>query len=61
MDRRWIIGISMMASAPAFFFLPAVDGALAFVLAIAAGALSGASHSIIVVLAQDLLPGSRPG
>ncbi|MAS36581.1 MAG: hypothetical protein CL610_21430 [Anaerolineaceae bacterium] len=58
-DRRWIIGISMMASAPAFFFLPAVDGALAFVLAIAAGALSGASHSIIVVLAQDLLPGSR--
>ena len=58
-DRRWVIAISMICSAPAFFFLPVVDGALAFALAITAGALSGASHSIIVVLAQDMLPGSK--
>jgi len=58
-DRRWVIAISMICSAPAFFFLPTADGALAFALAIAAGALSGASHSIIVVLAQGLLPGSK--
>jgi FSR family fosmidomycin resistance protein-like MFS transporter len=54
-----VIALSMVASAPAFFFLPAVDGPLAFALAIAAGALSGASHSIIVVLAQGLMPGSK--
>lgn len=58
-DRRWVIAASMLASAPAFFFLPVTDGVLAFALAIAAGALSGASHSIIVVLAQGLLPGSK--
>ena len=58
-DRRRVIALSMVCSAPAFFFLPIVDGALAFTLAVAAGALSGASHSIIVVLAQGLLPGSR--
>jgi FSR family fosmidomycin resistance protein-like MFS transporter len=58
-DRRWIITVSMICSAPAFFFLPLTDGALAFALAIGAGALSGASHSIIVVMAQSLLPGSR--
>jgi FSR family fosmidomycin resistance protein-like MFS transporter len=58
-DRRKVIAFSMIASAPAFFFLPVTDGALAFGLAIAAGALSGASHSIIVVLAQGLMPGSK--
>jgi FSR family fosmidomycin resistance protein-like MFS transporter len=58
-DRRRVIAASMVASAPAFFFLPVTDGALAFTLAIAAGALSGASHSIIVVMAQGFLPGSK--
>ncbi len=55
-DRRKVMMWSMLASAPAFFLLPAFDGAFAFVLAIAAGGLSGGSHSIIVVLAQDLIP-----
>jgi MFS transporter, FSR family, fosmidomycin resistance protein len=58
-DRRRVIAVSMIASAPAFFFLPITDGALAFSLAIAAGALSGASHSIIVVMAQAMMPGSK--
>jgi FSR family fosmidomycin resistance protein-like MFS transporter len=58
-DRRKVIAFSMIASAPAFFFLPVMDGPLAFGLAIAAGTLSGASHSIIVVLAQGFIPGSK--
>lgn len=58
-DRRWIIMVSMLLSAPAFFFLPIVDGALAFLAAIAAGGFSGGGHSIIVVLAQDLIPASK--
>ena len=58
-DRRLVIAISMLCSAPTFFLLPVVDGALAFGLAILAGALSGASHGLIVVLAQGFLPASR--
>ncbi|MBZ0291361.1 MAG: MFS transporter, partial [Anaerolineae bacterium] len=58
-DRRRIIAISLTLSAPAFFLLPLVDGSLAFLLAIAAGGLSGGSHSIIVVLAQSLMPRAR--
>ena len=55
-DRRKVMMLGMLSSAPAFFLLPAFDGAFAFVLAIAAGGLSGGAHSIIVVLAQDLIP-----
>ena len=55
-DRRKVMMFSMLSSAPAFFLLPWFDGALAFALAIAAGGLSGGAHSIIVVLAQDLIP-----
>jgi FSR family fosmidomycin resistance protein-like MFS transporter len=58
-DRRWVIAISLILSAPAFFLLPAANGVLAFALAIAAGGLSGGSHSIIVVFAQGLLPRSK--
>lgn len=58
-DRRRVIAISLVLSAPAFFFLPLVDGALAFVLAILAGGLSGGSHSIIVVMAQSLIPRAK--
>jgi MFS transporter, FSR family, fosmidomycin resistance protein len=58
-DRRKIIMISMVGSAPMFFFLPLVDGYLAFVLAILAGGLSGGAHSIIVVLAQEFAPNAK--
>ena len=58
-DRRLVITGGLLLSAPAFFMLPIVDGGLAFVMAIAAGGLTGGSHSIIVVLAQDLLPKSK--
>ena len=55
-DRRKVMMLSMLSSAPAFFLLPAFDGPIAFVFAIAAGGLSGGAHSLIVVLAQDLIP-----
>ena len=55
-DRRVVMMLSMILSAPAFFFLPAYEGVFAFFLAIAAGGLSGGAHSLIVVMAQDLIP-----
>lgn len=58
-DRRYIVAFSLLVSVPAFFFLPIVDGLLAFALAVIAGGFSGASHSIIVVLAQELIPVSK--
>lgn len=58
-DRRRVIALSLVLSAPAFFFLPFTNGALAFALAILAGGLSGGSHSIIVVFAQSLMPSSK--
>jgi len=58
-DRRYVVMGSMLLSAPAFFFLPILDGAGAFVLAILAGGLSGGAHSIIVVLAQEMIPRSK--
>lgn len=58
-DRRYVVMFSLILSAPAFFFLPLVDGTIAFIMAILAGGLSGGSHSIIVVLAQELIPDSK--
>jgi len=58
-DRRWVVAISLALGAPAFFLLPVVDGAFAFALAILAGGLTGGSHSIIVVLAQELIPSAK--
>ncbi len=55
-DRRIITMVSMVLSAPAFFLLPTTDGIVALLLAIAAGGLSGGSHSLLIVLAQEMLP-----
>jgi FSR family fosmidomycin resistance protein-like MFS transporter len=55
-DRRLIIAGSLALAAPAMFFLPLLDGAPAFVLAIAAGGFVGGSFSIIVVIAQGVIP-----
>ena len=55
-DRRKVMMLSMLSSAPAFYLLPAFDGPIAFLFAIAAGGLSGGAHSLIVVMAQDLIP-----
>lgn len=58
-DRRYVVLWSMILSAPPLFFLPMVDGVLAVILALLAGGFSGGSHSIIVILAQELLPDSK--
>jgi FSR family fosmidomycin resistance protein-like MFS transporter len=58
-DRRWVVAITLVLCAPTFILLPVVDGPMAFVLALAAGGLSGGSHSIIVTAAQEMLPGSK--
>ncbi len=58
-QRRMVIAVSLFLSAPVFFILPFIDGLPAFGLAIAAGALGGGSHSIIVVLAQEMIPGRK--
>ncbi|MCY3947493.1 MAG: MFS transporter [Anaerolineaceae bacterium] len=58
-DQRLVIAVSMLLSAPTFFLLPLVDGVPAFTLAVLSGTLSGASHGLVVVLAQGFLPASR--
>jgi MFS family permease len=58
-QRRTVIAVSLLLSAPVFFVMPFVDGIGAFVLAIAAGALGGGSHSLIVLQAQELIPGRK--
>ncbi|RMF78338.1 MAG: MFS transporter [Chloroflexi bacterium] len=58
-DRRYVMAIGTIASAPMVFLLPITDGVTAFVVAIAAGGLSGGSHSIIVVMAQEIIPGKK--
>lgn len=58
--RRLVIAGSLALSVPTLFFLPLVEGkVLAFALAIGAGGLTGGSHSVIVALAQTLIPGSK--
>lgn len=57
--RRKVVFTSILSGCLTLFFLPLSQGALAFVLAIASGGLLGASHSILVVLGQDLLPARR--
>jgi MFS transporter, FSR family, fosmidomycin resistance protein len=58
-DRRLVLAVGLVASAPAFYLLPASDGMMGLVLSALAGGLSGASHSIIVVLAQELIPSGK--
>jgi FSR family fosmidomycin resistance protein-like MFS transporter len=57
--RRQVIFATLLIGSITLFFLPMYDTWVAFLLAILTGGLLGASHSIIVVIAQSLLPG-RP-
>jgi MFS transporter, FSR family, fosmidomycin resistance protein len=58
-DRRHVIAVTLCLAAPAFFFLPLAEGALAFLMALLAGGLIGGSFSITVVIAQSLVPPGR--
>ena len=56
---RVLIIVSMLLSAPAVFGLGVFDGSVAFLLALAAGAFSGGSHSLIVAMTQKLMPSGK--
>ena len=57
--RRLVVIASLVLAVPVYFVLPTVDSWLAYLLVVLAGALVGGPHSIIVVLAQSLLPGRK--
>jgi MFS transporter, FSR family, fosmidomycin resistance protein len=55
--RRRTITLSLALSIAPFFFFPLADGAWIFVLAGLAGFFNGAPHSVLITMAQRLLPG----
>jgi len=57
--RRQVASVSLVIGSVALFLLPLNDGWLAFPLAILTGGFLGATHSILVVIAQALLPGRK--
>jgi FSR family fosmidomycin resistance protein-like MFS transporter len=57
--RRQVIFATLLAGSLTLYFLPLYDNWLAFVLAILTGGLFGASHSILVIISQALLPGRK--
>jgi FSR family fosmidomycin resistance protein-like MFS transporter len=57
--RRPVVFATLLAGSIPLFFLPINSGWIAFPLAILFGGLGGASHSILVVISQALLPGRK--
>lgn len=57
--RRQVVFVTVLTGSMALYFLPLNSGWGAFPLAITVGGLLGASHSILVVIAQSLLPGRK--
>ncbi len=56
---RLLIVISLLLAAPAVFALSLSDGAITYVLALLVGGFSGGSHSLIVAMAQKLMPAGK--
>ena len=56
---RLLIALSMLLSAPAVFGLSLFDGAPAFLMALATGAFSGGSHSLLVGMAHRIMPAGK--
>lgn len=57
-DARRVVLFSLLVAVPPIFLLPGLNGVAAILAALLIGASSG-SHSLIVVLAQGLLPGRK--
>ena len=57
--RRQVAFSTMLVGSVFLYFLPLNSGWQAFPLAIVSGGLLGASHSIIVVIAQAIIPGRK--
>lgn len=58
-DSRYLIAGTMLLSAPALFMMTLFDNWIALVMALLFGGFSGSSHSLIVMQAQNLLPGRK--
>jgi FSR family fosmidomycin resistance protein-like MFS transporter len=59
LGRRQVVFITLLAGSIPLYFLPLSNGWLSFVLALMTGGLLGASHSILVVVSQSVLPGKK--
>ncbi len=59
MDRRLLIFVVTVASAPLAWLMLHTSGALFVVVAIGAGFLLSIPHSVVLVLAQELAPGRQ--
>ena len=57
--RREVTFITLLTGSIALYFLPLNSGWGAFPVAIIVGGLLGASHSILVIISQAILPGGR--
>jgi FSR family fosmidomycin resistance protein-like MFS transporter len=57
--RRPVVFMTLLLGSAPVYFLPLNDNWLAFALAIIGGGLLGASHGILIVIAQALLPGRQ--
>jgi FSR family fosmidomycin resistance protein-like MFS transporter len=57
--RRQVVFVTLLLGSMPLYFLPLYNGWQAFPLAIVSGGLLGASHSILVVIAQSLVPGRK--
>lgn len=57
--RRQVVFATLFAGSISLYFLPLYDNWLAFPLVILTGGFLGASHSILVIIAQNLLPGRK--
>jgi FSR family fosmidomycin resistance protein-like MFS transporter len=58
-DRRHVIAATLVLAAPVLFLLPLFDGPMAYPFALASGGLLGGSFSIVVVLAQRIIPAGK--
>jgi len=58
-DHRIVVSASMFLGIIPLFLLPVLDGAPAYGMALLAGGLLGGSFSILIVLAQHMLPLGR--
>lgn len=56
---RNVISLTLALGAAPIFLLATVNSPAAFLLALAAGGFTGASHSLIVVMAQRLMPARK--
>ncbi len=57
--RRQVVFMTILTGSIPLYFLPLNSGWAAFPLVMISGGLLGASHSILVVIAQALLPGRK--